>query len=115
MAKECRIDEPTDVDCVRCGAEKCDARIPMRNTDEGIFRAVLEAMQHAEDLGGPNREEYVALMTRIAAEANRRAAIADCQGCQFQMDDGCLIGAETVHRPCQMRLGESVKVKVIKG
>ena len=40
---------------------------------EEIFRKVLDAMQPAEELGGPTGEEYFHLMDRIADEARIRA------------------------------------------
>jgi hypothetical protein len=40
---------------------------------EEIFRSVLDAMQPAEELGGPTEDEYLRLMERIAHEANARA------------------------------------------
>lgn len=40
-----------------------------------IYAAVLNAMQAAEDLGGPEGEAYVWLMERIAAEALGRAEV----------------------------------------
>ena len=43
---------------------------------EALFQAVLTAMQPAEEMGGPNRYDYVALMLRIAVEAKRRADVA---------------------------------------
>lgn len=40
-----------------------------------IFWNVLQAMQSAEEMGGPEGPEYIALMNDIAAEADRRASI----------------------------------------
>lgn len=40
-----------------------------------ILAAVREAMQDAEEIGGPEGEGYLALMEAIAAEANTRRAI----------------------------------------
>lgn len=40
---------------------------------EEIFKRVFEAMQPAEELGGPEEWEYIALMHRIAREAVERA------------------------------------------
>lgn len=37
-----------------------------------IFKAVLEAMQPAEELQGPEGDEYLALMADIAHEATKR-------------------------------------------
>jgi hypothetical protein len=37
-----------------------------------IFEYVLEAMQNAEELGGPEGEDYLALMNAIIEEATRR-------------------------------------------
>ena len=37
-----------------------------------IFRNVLHAMQEAEEIGGPEGEEYLQLMSNIAAEALKR-------------------------------------------
>ena len=39
-----------------------------------IFERVLAAMQEAEEIGGPEGDEYVALMNQIATEALRRQA-----------------------------------------
>lgn len=41
-----------------------------------IFSGVTAAMQPAEDLGGPEGDDYIALMERIADEANSRAIAA---------------------------------------
>lgn len=40
-----------------------------------IFHDVLDAMQNAEELGGPDAAEYITMMERIAAEAVKRATI----------------------------------------
>jgi hypothetical protein len=45
---------------------------PLVESDE-IFEDVMRAMQQAEELGGPEGAQYVALMERIAHEAQRRA------------------------------------------
>jgi hypothetical protein len=37
---------------------------------------ILDALQQAEELGGPELPEYIALMDRIASEAKRRANVA---------------------------------------
>ena len=42
---------------------------------EEIFRSVFEAMQPAEELGGPTGDDYLALMERIAKEATERANV----------------------------------------
>lgn len=41
-------------------------------TREDIFKAVLQAMQLAEEAGGPEGPEYVELMNEISREAVRR-------------------------------------------
>jgi hypothetical protein len=41
-------------------------------TREEIFQAVLQAMQLAEEAGGPKGQEYVELMDEISREAVRR-------------------------------------------
>lgn len=41
-----------------------------------ILVDVLTAMQDAEEIGGPEREQYVALMTYLAQECVDRARIA---------------------------------------
>jgi hypothetical protein len=41
-------------------------------TREEIFKAVLQAMQLAEEAGGPEGAEYVELMNEISREAMRR-------------------------------------------
>ncbi len=41
-------------------------------TREEIFQAVLQAMQLAEEAGGPKGPEYVELMDEISREAVRR-------------------------------------------
>jgi hypothetical protein len=45
---------------------------PLVESDE-IFESVMAAMQDAEEMGGPEGAQYVALMERIAHEAQRRA------------------------------------------
>lgn len=42
-------------------------------TADQIFQAVLDAMQPAEDIGGPSVPDYIELMQRIATEATERA------------------------------------------
>ena len=50
------------------------------NTDQ-IKQAVFEAMQDAEELGGPELPEYIELMEAIAQECRQRADNArDLQG-----------------------------------
>lgn len=46
--------------------------LPLCHKGQRIFRDVLEAMQNAEELGGPEGDNYVALMKCIAAEAIER-------------------------------------------
>lgn len=48
-----------------------DAPAPVESDE--IFEAVMAAMQRAEELGGPEGAQYVALMERIAHEAQGRA------------------------------------------
>jgi len=45
---------------------------PLVESDE-IFESVMAAMQPAEEMGGPEGAQYVALLERIAHEAQRRA------------------------------------------
>lgn len=40
---------------------------------ETIYKNVVEAMQAAEELGGPEGISYISLMLKISEEANRRA------------------------------------------
>lgn len=42
-------------------------------TKKEIYDAVVAAMQPAEELGGPEGNEYISLMASIAAEASSRA------------------------------------------
>jgi len=42
--------------------------------DGYIFKAVEAAMQAAEEIGGPEGSEYIALMTAIEREASQRAS-----------------------------------------
>lgn len=44
----------------------------LTSENASIFDEVVEAMQAAEELGGPEGDDYVTLMRRIAAEANQR-------------------------------------------
>lgn len=48
-----------------------------------IFDAVMQALQNADEIGGPEGAEYVDLMRRIATEATRRAAT-----CAANLNDG---------------------------
>jgi hypothetical protein len=43
---------------------------------QSIYRRTLEAMQDAEEIGGPEGQDYVDLMHRIAQEALTRAKTA---------------------------------------
>lgn len=43
-------------------------------TRDEIFQNVKDVMQAAEEIGGPERAEYIALMLDISREANERAA-----------------------------------------
>jgi hypothetical protein len=54
---------------------KPDPVIPDADTYEGndIFKDVVAALQNAEEMGGPTGKRYLALMQRVADEANRRA------------------------------------------
>ncbi len=49
-------------------------------TGDKIFKAVLAAMQPAEELGGPEGQEYVDLMERIAKEAAGRSLLRPHSG-----------------------------------
>lgn len=40
-----------------------------------ILDSVIEAMQDAEEIGGPEGKEYIALMNAIIAEATKRRDI----------------------------------------
>jgi hypothetical protein len=50
--------------------------IEMDDRAKEILAAVLNAMQPAEELGGPIDGAYIELMNAIAAEASKRAAAA---------------------------------------
>lgn len=41
---------------------------------QAILKSVLDAMQYAEELGGPEGADYLALMDAIALESSTRAA-----------------------------------------
>lgn len=41
-----------------------------------VYDLVLGAMQNADELGGPERDQYIVLMNAIADEAHKRAATA---------------------------------------
>lgn len=45
----------------------------MKGTAMQVYDKVIEAMQPAEDIGGPEGEAYLELMGAIAGEANKRA------------------------------------------
>lgn len=54
---------------------------------DAILGDVTRAMQSAEEIDGPDREDYVALMRAIAFEATRRADVASeeryaCPSCR---------------------------------
>lgn len=51
-------------------------RINLSPVAQGVYDLVLEAMQAAEEMGGPEGAEYSALMSAIACEASHRAAVA---------------------------------------
>lgn len=51
-----------------------------------IYKSVLAAMDSAEEIGGPEGEEYVVLMADIYKEAERRA-----EACQKAIDEAGLI------------------------
>ena len=59
---------------------------------QDIFDAVIEAMQNAEEIGGPEGAEYSLLMEKIASEANeRRKNAADIDTiCHIQATNGAL-------------------------
>lgn len=46
---------------------------------EEIYENVLEAMQAAEEMGGPERLSYIELMSMIAIEAITRIGVAASQ------------------------------------
>lgn len=115
MSKECGIENPSDIDCLRCGAEGCNERTPMRNSTDGIFAAVYEAMQHAEDMGGPEDNEYIELMNRIITEATTRRNVVMCRTCSFNSENGCIVDGPC-GSICMMRMPiGTVEVKIIKG
>ncbi len=69
---------------------------------QAILSRVLEAMQHAEELGGPEGEDYVAMMRAIASEATRRADTAaglDRRTLTFEFPNRA--GAERFFRVCE--------------
>lgn len=45
-----------------------------KHPEAWILAGVLKAMDEAEEMGGPEGDDYPALMERIASEARRRAA-----------------------------------------
>ena len=45
-------------------------------TSREIYLHVLEAMQNAEEMGGPEGQDYLNLMLAISAEAARRYTTA---------------------------------------
>lgn len=47
--------------------------ISEKNQVDALFKNVVDAMQDAEEMGGPEGEAYQLLMQRIAEEAQRRA------------------------------------------
>lgn len=56
-------------------ARRTGATTPVLTVAAGaVYRRVLDAMQRAEELGGPEGAAYVDLMTAIAAEAQARVA-----------------------------------------
>lgn len=40
-----------------------------------IYAATLDALQDADEMGGPEGDDYIALMEAVAAEALRRANV----------------------------------------
>ena len=46
----------------------------MDKVAQGIYQKVMDAMQPAEEMGGPEGDNYLALMLAIAKEATDRAA-----------------------------------------
>ena len=62
----------------RAGITEAGAK-PYSTTDKGtaqIYHNILNAMQEAEEMGGPEGEEYVRMMNAIAQEATKRARTA---------------------------------------
>lgn len=52
---------------------------PLSTAAQQVLNKVLDAMLAAEGLGGPEGQDYVNLMARIAEEATTRAAIAKAE------------------------------------
>lgn len=48
-----------------------------------IYKKVMEALQDAEDMGGPEGKDYIALMNRIIDECKKRIS-----NCKEHMDEG---------------------------
>ena len=44
-------------------------------TKQQVFGAVMEALQGAEEISGPDGQDYVDLMTEVADEVIRRRAV----------------------------------------
>lgn len=55
-------------------------RVELSFATQPFFDLVLEAMQAAEEMGGPEGAEYAALMSAIACEASHRALVALREG-----------------------------------
>jgi hypothetical protein len=55
------------------GREGGQPDAPRASVADSVFDNVVAAMQDAEEMGGPEGGEYITLMLRIAAEAQRRA------------------------------------------
>lgn len=61
----------------------------MEPTSQRIFNDVKNAMQQAEELGGPNLPDYVRLMAAISHECTRRIeAAVSVHGYHGEMPDG---------------------------
>lgn len=59
--------------CGACAQRVANLLAPQPVDREDMFEDVMRAMQPAEELSGPDSAQYVALMERIAHEAQRRA------------------------------------------
>jgi hypothetical protein len=59
---------------MRTKLDKLYASALNQSSRNNIMKAVIGAMQGAEEIGGPEGEEYIQLMKDISNEALRRAA-----------------------------------------
>jgi hypothetical protein len=59
-------------------ARERNAEVGFDPIAKAIYNDVIDSLQAAEEIGGPEAEDYIHLMTQLAEECQRRADVYQC-------------------------------------